>query len=372
MNCLIYRHIVLQFTNFVDNENFVLKNNKDISSVHNSLPTNNWWFHLLFWVIYWVVSSTQDVFFTSHFKENYNIPIVLGSIGIVYFNYYYLIPQYLIRQKRYWFYSFNILTIIILNAWIITIVLRNFFSDSEYYSNWEGTFNIAVDTTVLIALTTAFKFILQWQERNNYATQLEKKSLETELEMLKSQVNPHFIFNVLNTIYFLMEQKEGEKAKEALLKFSDTLSHQLYDYNKDWIDLGKEVEYLENYIDLQRIRHDEELMTLNCRLPAQTNGYKIAPMLLIPFVENAFKHGSNSKGYEINIFLEIKNRELYFTTSNTSNPTANQTMNGKKKVGGIGLKNVRRRLDLVYPERHQLDISDDGKYFKTDLKIDLT
>ena len=192
---------------------------------------------------------------------------MLGSVGVIYFNYYYWIPKYLIRQKRYWFYTFSILTFIILNAWVVTIVLRNFFSNSEYYSNWEGTFNIAVDTAVLIGLTTAFKFILQWQERNNYATQLEKKSLENELEMLKSQINPHFIFNTLNTIYFLMEQKEGEKAKEALLKFSDTLSHQLYDYNKDWIDLGKEVEYLKNYIELQRMRHDEELLTLHCELP---------------------------------------------------------------------------------------------------------
>lgn len=347
------------------------KNIKDISPNSTSLPTNNIWYHLLFWVVYWIVSSTQDVFFTSHFKENYNIPIVLGSVGVIYLNYYYWIPKYLIRQKKYWFYIIGILAFIILNAWLVTIVLRNFFSDSEYYSNWEGTFNIAVDTAVLVGLTTAFKFILQWQERNNYATQLEKKSLETELEMLKSQINPHFIFNTLNTIYFLMEQKEGEKAKEALLKFSDTLSHQLYDYNKDWIDLGKEIEYLENYIELQRMRHDEELLTLRCDLPRQANGFQIAPMLLIPFVENAFKHGSNSNGYEIDISIKIINGELHFTTQNTSNPTSNLSLNGKKKKGGIGLKNVQRRLDLVYPQQHKLEISDDGKFYKTDLTINL-
>ena len=347
------------------------KENKHISPTGASLPTNNFWYHLLFWVIYWAVSSTQDVFFTSHFKENYNIPIVLGSVGVIYFNYYFWIPKYLIRQKKYWFYILGILAFIILNAWLVTIVLRNFFSDSEYYSNWEGTFNIAVDTLVLVGLTTAFKFILQWQERNNYATQLEKKSLETELEMLKSQINPHFIFNTLNTIYFLMEQNEGEKAKEALLKFSDTLSHQLYDYNKDWIDLGKEIEYLENYIELQRMRHDEELLTLQCELPSQSNGHQIVPMLLIPFVENAFKHGSNSKGYKIDISLKIINGHLYFTTQNTSKLNATQPVSSKKKKGGIGLKNVRRRLDLVYPKEHQLDISDDGKFYKIELTINL-
>lgn len=349
--------------------NRVKENQNDIASESNSLPINNWWFHLLFWVVYWAVSSTQDVFFTSHFKENYNIPIVLGSMGIVYFNYYYWIPKYLIRQKRYWFYVFSIVAIITLNAWLVTIVVRNFFSDSEYYSNWEGTFNIAVDTAVLVALTTAFKFILQWQERNSYANQLERKNLENELEMLKSQINPHFIFNTLNTIYFLLEQNESAKAKEALLKFSDTLSHQLYDYNKDWIDLGKEIVYLKNYIELQRMRHDEELLDLTCELPQRSNGYKIAPMLLIPFVENAFKHGSNSKGYQITILLEIENGQLHFKTQNTLNQGIGQSPNGK--VGGIGLKNVRRRLALMYPDKHKLDIKEDGLFYKTDLYIQL-
>ncbi|HHM20816.1 MAG TPA: hypothetical protein ENJ20_02225 [Bacteroidetes bacterium] len=291
-------------------------------------------------------------------------------MGIVYFNYYYWIPRCMIRQRRYLFYFISILVLISFNAWLVTVVVRIFFSDSEYYSNWEGTFNTAVDMAVLVALTSAFKFMQQWHERNNYATQLEKKNLENELEMLRSQINPHFIFNTLNTIYFLMEQKEGEKAKEALLKFSDTLSHQLYDYNKDWIDLGKEVEYLKNFIELQRMRHDQELLSLSCDLPDQTNGYQIAPMLLIPFVENAFKHGSNARGYEINISLKIKNGELFFTTQNTSNHNG-VSVPGNNKVGGIGLKNVRRRLDLVYPGHYQLDINHDEKYYTAFLKIKL-
>lgn len=341
----------------------------DILDIDNRLPINTWWVHVLFWVIYWIVSSTQDVFFTSHFLENYNIPIVLGSIGLVYFNYYYWIPRLLIRKKQYWLYTISILAIIILNAWLVTLVLRNFFSDSAYYSSWEGTFNIAVDTGVLVALTTALKFIEQWHERNNYATQLEKKSLENELDMLKAQINPHFIFNTLNTIYFLMEQEEGDKAKEALLKFSDTLSHQLYDYNKDMIDLGKEIDYLKNYIELQRMRHDEELLTLTCELPERSNGFQIAPMLIIPFVENAFKHGSNTKGYSIEIFLAVEHGVLRFNTQNTLNK--NLPNSSAKKVGGIGLQNVKRRLALVYPDKYTLDIKEDDGYYKTDLKIDL-
>lgn len=336
------------------------------------LLTNNWVLHVAFWVVYWVLSSMQDLVFSSHFKENFNLPILLGSIYVVYFNYYFWIDRYLIRRKRYGFYIISILTIIVANAWLVTVVLRNFFSDSKYYSSWEGTFTLAVDTLVLVAFTTAVKFVQQWNERNKYAARLEKKNLESELEMLKSQINPHFIFNTLNTIYFLLEQKEDVRAKEALLKFSDTLSHQLYDYNKDWIDLGKEVDYLKNYIELQRLRHDEELLKLDLQLPERVNGHhQIAPMLLIPFVENAFKHSSNSSGYQVKIKLEMKGKHLHFSTENTINPNKKMKPNGEAVEGGIGLVNVQRRLDLVYPKRHQLELEDDGKVYRADLKIEL-
>ncbi|MBK8562629.1 MAG: sensor histidine kinase [Saprospiraceae bacterium] len=332
-----------------------------------SLPINSIFFHAAFWVIYWVFASMQDVVFISQFKDTFNLPTVLGSMGLVYFNYYYWIPKYMIKQRRVVFYTVSIFSIIVLNSWVVYLIMRLLFPNKEYYFSWEPAFIFFVDTTVLVAFTTAFKFIQQWHERNNYAVQLEKKNLENELEMLKSQINPHFIFNTLNTIYFLMEQKEDLRAKEALLKFSDTLSHQLYDYNKDWIDLGKEVDYLQNYIELQRLRHDEELLDLKCDLPDHVNGYVIAPMLLIPFVENAFKYSSNSTGYHVGIQLSVKDDVLDFTTENS----INQNSRNQERVGGIGLKNVQRRLAITYPGRHELDIEDDSETYKSHLKIKL-
>lgn len=332
-----------------------------------SLPLNSLPIHAAFWLVYWIFSSMQDVVFISQFRENFNLPTVIGSMGVVYFNYYYWIPRYLIRQKKYWFYAISIFGIILLNAWLVNVFMRTFISPREYYFSWEGTFILAVDTTVLVAFTTAIKFMQQWHERNRYAIQLEKKNLENELEMLKAQINPHFIFNTLNTIYFLMEQKDDERAKEALLKFSDTLSHQLYDYNKDLIDLDKEIAYLKNYVELQRMRHDEELLDLKLDLPESVNGYQIAPMLLIPFVENAFKHSSNSNGYSVDISLRAEKGTLDFAIENTINTNKRFQV----KTGGIGLKNVRRRLDLTYPGRHQLSLNDDGKTYKAQLNIKL-
>jgi len=332
-----------------------------------SYPVNSVVFHLAFWLMYWIFASMQDVVFISQFRDTYNLPTVLGSMGVVYFNYYYLIPKFFIKQRRPLYYILSIIAVIMLNSWLVNVFMREFVAAKDYYYSWEGTFTLSVDTVVLVAFTTAFKFIQQWHDRNNYAVQLEKKNLESELEMLKSQINPHFIFNTLNMIYFLMEQKEDERAKEALLKFSDTLSHQLYDYNKDWIDLGKEVDYLENYIELQRMRHDEELLDLHCELPERVHGYVIAPMLLIPFVENAFKYSPNSTGYKISIHLSVKDGLLDFTTQNTIN------LNNRRpdRVGGIGLKNVQRRLDLMYPNRHQLTLNDDGETYTSNLKINL-
>lgn len=330
-----------------------------------TFPTNSWQFHIAFWLIYWGFHILQDAIFHPYFKENFNLPIVVGSAGIVYFNYYYWLPQYLILRKKYWFYSLSMVAMIIANAWLINFIMWAFTNDAYYLSPKSAMF-MSIDTSVIVAFTTAFKFMQQWNERNQYAKELEKKNLESELEMLKSQINPHFIFNTLNMIYFLMEQKD-DKAKEVLLKFSDILSHQLYDYNKEFIELNKEIKYLENYIELQKLRYDEEILELSYDLPKTAAGYKITPMLLIPFIENAFKHGSNSNHFEVTIKMTLENGALHFFTHNTINHNKIKT----KGIGGIGLKNVKRRLELTYSNRHELDIQNDGKIYAANLKIQL-
>ncbi len=328
--------------------------------------TSSWQFHVAFWIIYWGFGSLQDIVFHSHFRQNFNLPIVLGAVGVVYFNYYYWLPRWLIERKRYLFWGLSMVAIILANAFLVNLLVGSLIFHDDYYFKWQATYVMAIDSFVLVAFTTAFKFMQQWNERNTYAKELERKQLESELEMLKSQINPHFIFNTLNTIYFLIEQQDP-KAKEVVLKFSDILSHQLYDYNKDFVDLSKEVEYLKNYIELQRLRHDEELLDLECTLPRNTEGYQIAPMLLIPFVENAFKHSPNSTGFHIRLSLGVDDQGwLRFHICNSKNPQP-----GKGGKSGIGLPNVRRRLELTYPNRHRLTIQDGETRYCADLQIQL-
>ena len=147
-------------------------------------PTASWQFHLAFWVIYWIFSCLQDAPYHPRFKTTYNLHIVLGSIAIVYFNYYYWLPKYFIARKKYWFYSLSIVCFIFLNATMVNIGVW-LVAQRAYYLTLQGALMMSLDTAVIVAFTTAFKFMQQWNERNNYAKELERKNLESELEMLK-------------------------------------------------------------------------------------------------------------------------------------------------------------------------------------------
>lgn len=192
---------------------------------------------------------------------------------------------------------------------------------------------------------------------------IEKEKIQSELEMLKQQIQPHFLFNTLNTIYMLME-KDNKEAKQTLMRFSDVLSHQLYEIQEDFVSLKKEIGYIKNYCEIEQQRNEDSL-NLSLNLLTDKDNYQIAPLLLIPFVENAFKHGKQADNYWVNIALAVSNKTLNMKVENscTSSIKTNE-------IGGVGLRNVRRRLKLLYPE-HRLTI-ENGKSFKVDLEIELT
>jgi LytS/YehU family sensor histidine kinase len=196
---------------------------------------------------------------------------------------------------------------------------------------------------------------------------MEKEKMLSELAMLKSQINPHVLFNNLNSIYSLSIRKSEETPK-AIVMLSELMRYVLYDSSAEQISLDKEVEHLQNYIDLQKIR-----LKNNRQVTFVTEGEleskKIEPMLLEPFVENAFKHGDIfRKEGNICIRLKAAGKDLHFLVQNTV------SLNGhvKDKHSGIGLKNIEKRLELLYPDRHQLNIEQNDDCFKVDLKLRLT
>lgn len=331
--------------------------------------------HLTFWLIYLLAWSARDLVYHKVYIENFrtNAFMAMPYAALIYLNYFVLVPKLLLKKKYLSYYLILIVGLTLTSYFAIVFIHWVFYNvyESSNGGDWflsiEGYFVALSEVLMLLGFSLAFFFLEKWYQKERYARELEKRNLESELAMLKNQINPHFVFNTLNTAYMLMENKV-EKAKEVLMQFSETLSHQLYDTSKDRIALSKEIDYLKNYIELEKLRHDD-LLHLDFQCPKHLNGYKIAPMLLLPFVENAFKHGKSSNGYWIKLTLEIENSTLHFFTENSVNNQSNST---SAKSGGIGLANVKRRLNLIYPGAYDLNINSENGVFQSDLKIKLT
>jgi two-component system, LytTR family, sensor kinase len=231
------------------------------------------------------------------------------------------------------------------------------FLDNTFYN-----LSIAV---FYVAFSVALQLSREWFAQRELIRKIEVEKLNTELEYLKAQINPHFLFNSINTIYFQID-KHNQTARDTLSAFSDMLRYQLYECNGKEVAVEKEVNYLKNYVGLQRVRKDENY-SITFSASDDVKGFSIAPLLLIPFVENAFKHVSHySKGNDIGIYLSRDETRFYFRVFNTKD---NQKQ--LKDGGGIGFRNVQRRLELIYNGRHTLEVKDLPASFQVELTLQL-
>jgi LytS/YehU family sensor histidine kinase len=217
----------------------------------------------------------------------------------------------------------------------------------------------------------SFAYILPLETVKNRALKdrLEREKLEAEVKFLKAQINPHTLFNGINSIYHLID-KDKDKAKEILVRFSDLLRYQIYDCSDDKISLSHEIQFLENYFDLEKIRKGADVEIEFDYNIHETGNLKIAPLLLIPFVENAFKYVSNHDKKDLNFIkskIIITGQELHFYIENSVEDTEKNDL----KNSGIGLQNVKQRLQLIYPDKHELKISNFNNVFSVLLKIEL-
>lgn len=236
----------------------------------------------------------------------------------------------------------------------------------NYYLFWRW---ISRAFPYLIALTfsAVYEVTKMANQQEQRTVELKKEKLETELKFLQSQTNPHFLFNALNNIYALSVLNSSQ-TPENLLKLSDMLRYMLYEADATDVPIQKEIDYLKNYIDLQQLK-DSKGLNVVAQWEKEDLNWQIAPLLLIPFVENAFKHSKiedREKGW-IQIHLSIEQGQLHFQVVNS----LFKNNVSKAPTGGIGLQNVMRRLDLLYPNRYQLNIQPENDRFWVDLKIDL-
>ncbi|MEL6255859.1 MAG: histidine kinase, partial [Bacteroidota bacterium] len=225
--------------------------------------------------------------------------------------------------------------------------------------------NLVRDYAV-VALAVCMGIIADWRESQIQKENLIRAKAEAEIQLLKSQLHPHFLFNTLNNIYSLALSRSAQTAG-SILKLTELLDYFVYRAKKEEVQLGKDVQLLENYLELERLRYGDDLL-LTVDIQIQNEFLSISPLLLLPFIENCFKHGGKGKDgiFRVNISLQQKEK-LSLVVENSKK----QYPQSKSHPGGLGLENVRQRLNLLYPERHQLLILNREDMYRSELTLSL-
>jgi LytS/YehU family sensor histidine kinase len=221
---------------------------------------------------------------------------------------------------------------------------------------------------LVVSSLLSFRFLRDKIQTQALLEAAEKEKISTELSFLKAQINPHFLFNSLNNILFQID-KSNSIARETLLKFSEMLRYQLYECSSERIEIEKEVRYMKNYIEIQMLRKTEKYQC-DLAISDAVKNFQIAPLLLIPFIENAFKHISNHDAGKnsIRIIMDYLEGEFIFSIINDKDTVVSKTI---QEATGIGFANVQRRLDLLYPDKYNLEIENGENQFRVILKMNV-
>jgi len=330
--------------------------------------------HILFWLLYfvcWTLVSARSNHVSTATAFLVTFVWFIGQAGLFYVFVYWLMPRFF-NSKRYGIFAFCSSLVLLLSA-VLTAA-----GTVELLTNRTATFSIPFKTFFLyvlldnffIAMTlVAIKVIkdrIKSEQRNQL---LEKEKTENELRFLRSQINPHFLFNSINNIYVLIK-KDPDFAAMTLAKFADMLRYQLYECNADEISIKSEITYLDNYIELEKLRKGNTVI-IAYHIEENVKDFAIAPLLIIPFVENAFKYVSafTAKPNLITIAMQYQNKLFTLLVNNTTSESCAE----KKEAayGGIGLENVKRRLELIYPGRHTLQIDTENNMYSVLLNIQI-
>ncbi|MBA2746987.1 MAG: histidine kinase [Flavisolibacter sp.] len=322
----------------------------------------------VFWMITMFLLLTSDA--SREFNAGYAI-VIPFSIFLYTYSFHLLIPASLSRSKSFRAYLGKTFVVLIL-AFIPVALLGGLLTQ-----NGEGGFAIsAFNSFVQLLVVAPFSWVLfKRYLKGNEEIYILKKELgrsHANLDFLRSQINPHFLFNALNTIYGTAIQEGAERTSAGIEKLGDMMRFMLQENMQEKIALSREIEYLENYISLQKLRTETKSnISIQSDIQQPVGTIQIAPMLLIPFVENAFKHGiSFREPSYINITLELRDKELHFDVSNSKH--VQQENDPEKGKSGIGLDNVQQRLQLIYPGRHELVTRETRKDFFVHLTLKLS
>jgi len=336
--------------------------------------------HVIFWVIIlfwrangdWGSDAPISMFVLQHLVR---LPIVMmATYSVV----YWILPKYLINRRNYMvfviLFVLNFAIAFRIDTWLISsdfmyMILQPPHLSAHKMLSQLHPFRNSFSLFSVMGLAAMFQFFYLFRQKENLESKLIQEQLETQHAFLKAQVNPHFLFNALNNLYSMAVEKELKELAEGLNNLSGIMRYLTYESGQEKVALEKEIKLIQDYLDIQRLRYQEtdELM-ISFKVEGEVDQLKIAPVLLLPLVENAFKHGVKAEQVcFVMIKLSLNETTFEFNIYNSMFPKSEKAINEK----GIGLENVRQRLELMYPENHQLTTEVVDENFVTDLSIDL-
>lgn len=348
--------------------------------------------HIAFWAFWWIFQGFLYSFLATYSVIAYftRLPISMlesliylpGHMFLAYSLMYFVIPKYLLKQKYWhtavWTIICFLLTAVISAAIGILIIdpLRVYVIGGEYASSLYRKGAVSVHLALLAGLrggltvggiAAAIKLMKYWYVKEQRNLQLQKENAESQLQLLKAQVHPHFLFNTLNNIYSYT-QNTSPVASQLVTRLSDLLRFVLYETRQSLVPLAKELKLIQDYIELEKIRYGNKL-DLNIQLPEKTNDLYIAPLLLLPLIENCFKHGTSNVLDQpwISLHIDIFDNQMQMKLLNGKTNEVRESLNST----GIGIQNVRKRLELLYPGKHDFSITNEEEVFIVNLKIEL-
>lgn len=333
-------------------------------------------YHILFWVVVFAIFTVANNIFPSEpielKQQLFKTVLFFGFIAVsVYVNLLWLFPKYLMQGKigKYLFSLLGFLIAYSLIIWPIFEAIDKIFPEPNEppIANWMVPVSIFVLCIFFVGATSGLKFGRDWFRQRRESKDLANKQLASELKFLRNQINPHFLFNTLNNLYSLT-LKKADNAPDVVLKLSELMRYMLYESNERLVSIDKELDYIKNYTALEQLRLGEK-SDVHLSITGLVNNQKIAPLLFSPFLENSFKHGISAQVEKawvvINLEIEEDGLDFEVVNSKPKNPI-------DRKVGGIGLSNVKRRLQLLYPDKHELVVTDKEDSYNINLKLKFT
>ncbi len=325
--------------------------------------------HTGFWVLY-IILFTLLTYNFMPFQEAFLRVFLSGLVLALAFYFNALILVNRLLEKKNWVpFLFSAIILGVITGYLRFIILNMFESSSMAFafpSNPGRLRMVSIVTQfVIILISTFYQLVLNRVQRQKIKHELKLRQNEAELRFLKAQINPHFLFNTLNNIYSLAITDSG-KTPQMILKLSDLLRYVIYGSREKKVPLQRELEHIEKFIDLFQMKSENPL-NITMEINGRPDNFIIEPMILIPIVENCFKHTNFDSGEEayVKITIHIQNTELIFSTVNTKDIYDQQ----KDATGGVGLENIKKRLDMIYPAKHNINISNQENLFKLELKI---